>query len=314
MSAWVWIEEERVNLQQLLTFSTVVAEGSMTAAAEKLYLTQPAVSQQIRNLEDELGVNLLVRGVRQAKPTVQGQMLYDYAKKIIALTQAAQVAVQTLGEGIKGTLRVGVLNSLGLYLLSSLVGNFLKHNPKISLHLVYLDGPEVLRALQKGDLDVAILPDVKQEYDEDDGGLEKRPLLKDEMWLVASSRSVSAPASISVKDLGQQPLTLWQGEYLGFDRRLQEVLAQTGMPIKPVFESNNVGTLKKVIESGLGWGFVPAHAVRKQVRAGRLAAIEVPQLKYAVDVLYYFRKTEANQQVVDVFYNALKPSGIGGRE
>ncbi|MEK7357756.1 MAG: LysR family transcriptional regulator, partial [Bdellovibrionota bacterium] len=68
-----------MNLQQLVTFSTVISEGSMTAAAEKLYLTQPAVSQQIRNLEDELGVGRLDRGSRHAKPTVQGQMLYDYA-------------------------------------------------------------------------------------------------------------------------------------------------------------------------------------------------------------------------------------------
>src|ERR1700739_229465 len=103
-----------MNFQQLTTFCTVLSEGSMTAAAEKLYLTQPAVSQQIRNLEDELGVGLLDRGSRHAKPTVQGQLLYDYAKRIIALTQQAQVAIQTMGEGVKGSLRIGTLNSLGL--------------------------------------------------------------------------------------------------------------------------------------------------------------------------------------------------------
>ncbi len=66
----------------------------MTAAAEKLFLTQPAVSQQIRNLEEEMGVELLVRGVRQVKATLQGQILYDYAKRILHLTQQAQVAIQ----------------------------------------------------------------------------------------------------------------------------------------------------------------------------------------------------------------------------
>ena len=63
-----------MNLQQLTTFCKVLSEGSMTAAAEKLFLTQPAVSQQIRALEDEMGVSLLVRGVRQVKPTMQGQL------------------------------------------------------------------------------------------------------------------------------------------------------------------------------------------------------------------------------------------------
>ncbi|MCM2282328.1 MAG: LysR family transcriptional regulator [Bdellovibrionaceae bacterium] len=298
-----------MNLQQLMTFTTVVAEGSMTAAAEKLYLTQPAVSQQIRNLEEELGVNLLVRGVRQAKPTVQGQMLFDYAKKIIALTQAAQVAVQTLGEGIQGTLRVGALNSLGLYLLSPLVGTFLKQNPKVSLRLQYDKGPEILKALQKGEIDVAILPEVRTEYGQDPSGLDERPLLKDEVWLVASSRATNAQATASLRDLEGQPLALLRGEYPGFDKRLQDLVSQFGVKLNSTFETNNVGTMKKVIESGLGWGFVPAHSVRKQVRAGRLVQIEIAELKYGLNVLYYFRKGEANMQVVDVFYNALKPSG-----
>lgn len=301
-----------MNLQQLVTFSTVVAEGSMTAAAEKLYLTQPAVSQQIRNLEDELGVNLLVRGVRQAKPTVQGQMLFDYAKKIIALTQAAQVAVQTLGEGIKGSLRVGAVNSLGLYMLSPLVGTFLRQNPKVNLTLFYSEGPEVLKALQRGELDVAILPDVQQEYGKDLSGLESKPLLKDEVWLVASARAMAVPSSIKLKDLEERPIASLRGEYPGFDRALQEALRSANVNLKPTFETNNVGTLKKVIESGLGWGFVPAHSVRKQVRAGRLTQIEVEDLKYSVEVSYYYRKGEGNTQVTDVFYGALKPQGISG--
>ncbi len=302
-----------MNLQQLVTFSTVVAEGSMTAAAEKLYLTQPAVSQQIRNLEEELGVNLLVRGVRQAKPTVQGQMLFDYAKKIIALTQAAQVAVQTLGEGIKGSLRVGAVNSLGLYLLSPLVGNFLKHNPKVNLHLTYSEGPEVLKALQRGEIDVAILPNVEQEFGKSSNDLEARPLLKDEIWLVASSRALAAPATVTLKELEDRPIAVLRGEYPGFDQKFSEALRAGNVKLTPTFETNNTGTLKKVIESGLGWGFVPSHSVRKQVRAGRLAIIEVPELKYSVDISYYHRKGDPNMQVIDVFYGALKPTGLSGR-
>src|SRR6185312_17465955 len=121
------------NLQQLTTFCTVLSEGSMTAAAEKLFLTQPAVSQQIRNLEEEMRVDLLVRGVRQVKPTLQGQLLYDYAKRILHLTQQAEVAIQTISQEMVGDLRLGTLNSIGLYLISPIVGLFLKHNSKLRL-------------------------------------------------------------------------------------------------------------------------------------------------------------------------------------
>ncbi len=111
-----------MNLQQLATFCRVISEGSMTAAAEKLNLTQPAVSQQIRALEDELGVPLLVRGVRQVKPSIQGQLLYDYAKKILFLTQQAEVAIHTFSQELAGEIRIGTTSAFGLHLVSPVVG------------------------------------------------------------------------------------------------------------------------------------------------------------------------------------------------
>ena len=146
-----------MNLQQLTTFCTVLSEGSMTAAAEKLFLTQPAVSQQIRNLEEEMGVELLVRGVRQVKATLQGQILYDYAKRILHLTQQAQVAIQTMSQEVSGSLRVGTLNSIGLYLVSPVIGMFLNHNSKFHIKLLYGTGEQIISDIRDHLFDVAIL-------------------------------------------------------------------------------------------------------------------------------------------------------------
>ena len=300
-----------MNLQQLITFSTVISEGSMTAAAEKLYLTQPAVSQQIRNLEDEMGVNLLDRGSRHAKPTVQGQMLYDYAKRIIALTQQAQVAIQTMGEGVKGALRIGTLNSLGLQLISPAISGFMKHNSKISVSLIYHEGAEVYRALNAGELDVAILPDAVAEYGKGAEDLQSRPLLKDEMWLVASGRDATAPDEATVLDLATRPYMRLTERYEGFDKILRASCEKAGVKLKPAFETNNIGTLKRVIESGLGWGFLPSHAIRKQVRMGRLTQIDCPEIQHSVNVNYYWREGDASQQAIEVFYRALKQQGLG---
>lgn len=301
-----------MNLQQLITFSTVISEGSMTAAAEKLYLTQPAVSQQIRNLEEELGVNLLDRGVRNARPTVQGQLLYEYAKKIIALTQQAQVAIQTMGEGIQGSLRIGTLNSLGLQLLSPAAASFLKYNNKINLQLTYGEGGDIIRALKKGELDVAVLPDVTSEYGTDTAGLDSRLLMKDEMWLVASGRESGVPQNISIKDIANKPFIRITERYAGFEKSLKAELDKANVKLKTVFESNNVGTLKRVVESGLGWGYLPSHSIKKQVRMGRLTLVEVNELKYSMPVHYYFREKDPAVQVIDVFFRALKQQGVGG--
>ncbi len=300
-----------MNLQQLVTFSTVISEGSMTAAAEKLYLTQPAVSQQIRNLEDEMGVGLLDRGSRHAKPTVQGQLLYDYAKRIIALTQQATVAVQTMGEGVKGSLRIGTLNSLGLQLISPAIGTFMKHNSKISISLVYQDGAKVFDSLLKGELDVAILPDVTVEFGHDAKGLNAHPILRDEMWLVASGRDATVPEEASVVDLASRPYVRLTERYEGFDKMLTAALEAKGIELTPAFETNNVGTLKRIIESGLGWGFLPSHSIRKQVRMGRLTAIDFPEMRHAINVQYYSRPSPESAQAIEVFYRALKQQGLG---
>jgi DNA-binding transcriptional LysR family regulator len=301
-----------VNLQQLTTFCTVLAEGSMTAAAEKLFLTQPAVSQQIRNLEEEMGVDLLVRGVRQVKPTLQGQILYDYAKRILHLTQQAQVAIQTMSQEVQGHLRVGTLNSIGLYLVSPIIGMFLKHNSKLQIKLVYGTGEKIISDMRNNLVDVVILPDLKVEYGIEFPDFEKRFLFRDEMWLVGSGRDTTLPASVEMKYFNSKPIISFTDRYPGFrslmDRKMQELKTE----LAPVFETDNVGTLKRVIESGLGWGFLPSHAIKKQVRAGRMVQIQVDDLKYMSNVNLYYRRDIKNDQLHETFYKALQQQSIGG--
>ena len=294
-----------MNLQQLITFTTVINEGSMTAAAERLFLTQPAVSQQIRNLEEEMGVELLVRGVRQAKTTLQGQILFDYAKRIISLTQQAEVAIQTIGAEISGSLRIGTINSLGLYLISPVVGLFLKHNSKLTIGLNYARGEEIIEEFNKGNLDVAILPNTETEFGTALTNADKRLLLKDEVWLCASGKEPGLPQKISVEDLNQKPMVTLTNTYPNFESKVKQAMSSTKTPYSPVFESTNVGTLKRVVESGLGWGFLPAHSIRKQVRMGRMSTVDVSDMRYDADVYYYWQKNHPNK-TVEVFYKAIE--------
>ncbi len=301
-----------MNLQQLTTFCTVLSEGSMTAAAEKLFLTQPAVSQQIRNLEDELGVELLVRGVRQVKATLQGQILFDYAKRILHLTQQAQVAIQTMSQEVSGHLRLGTLNSIGLYLVSPIIGMFLKHNAKLQIKLVYGTGEKIISDMRNNLVDVVILPDLKSEYGIEFQDFEKKFLFRDEVWLVGSGRDTTLPPSIEMKYFNSKPIIGFTDRYPGFKAALDRKMQELKVDWLPVFETDNVGTLKRVIESGLGWGFLPSHAIKKQVRAGRMVQIQVDDLKYTCNVNLYFRKDAKNNDLYDTFFKALQQQSIGG--
>lgn len=295
-----------MNLQQLSTFCKVISEGSMTAAADKLFLTQPAVSQQIRALEEELGVPLLVRGVRQVKPSMQGQLLYEYAKKILHLTQQAEVAIHTISQELAGELKIGTTNAFGLHLISPVVGMFLKHNTKLTLKLVYGSAEQIINEMKKGTIDMTILPDLKKEFDFDFEKYDEKFLFADEMWLAGSAKDASLPEKISIKEINGRPVCVDSSTYPNFTKMLEQKLETNKIAFKPVFESDNVGTLKRVIESGVGWGFVPAHSIKKQVKTRRLLHVHVDELKYSVNVNLYSLKLQGIKQMSDVIFRAIQ--------
>ncbi len=300
-----------LNLYQLQSFVTVISEGSMTGAADKLYLTQPAISQQIRNLEEELGVELLVRGVRQIKPTLQGEVLYEYAKRVLQLVQQSEIAVRAMGAELSGQLRVGTLNSIGVHLISSLVARLLKHNPKLGLSIEYNRGPQLLELFRKGQLDVLILPDIESEYGESLESVEKRFLLKEEIWLVGSGKDTDIPRQIGISEFGKYPIINLTSEYPKFSETLDQAMKSSGVKAETVFASSNVGTLKRVIEAGLGWGFLPSVSIRKQVKMGRMTQVHVKDLNYEIEFYYYNQKNPAQKAIVDVFFQALQQQDKG---
>lgn len=294
-----------LNLQQITTFVTVISEGSMTAAADKLFLTQPAVSQQIRNLESELGVELLVRGVRQIKATPQGEILIEHSRKIIQYVQQAETAIKSLGAELKGQLNLGTINSIGLHLMSPIIGRLMRFNPELSIHMAYSRGEEMIKQFKKNELDGIILPEIKSEFSQTIDQVEALFLQKEEMWLVGSTKETQYPQQITMKQLNEVPLVNFIDEFPGFDRALKEKMSEVGVRCQSIFESSNVGTLKRVIEAGLGWGFLPAHSVRKQVRAGRMLRVHVKDFAYETDLTLYYRKNSQVRPMIEVFYQSL---------
>ncbi len=294
-----------MNFQHLITFCTVLMEKSMTAAAQKLHLTQPAVSQQIRQLEEYLGVELLVRGVRQIQSSPQGHLLFEYAQKIIRLSKEAEVAIQTMGGEVTGPLRVATLNSLGLHLLGPVFALFLKNNKKVKLHLEYAKGVDLISGVVRGDFDIILLPDAELEYGEDPKDCRKIKVSEDEMWLVVSSRA-EVPSQIKLKDIVTYPVIEIQGEYPGFETRISKLLKKEDIKISPVFESSNVGTLKRIIEAGLGWGFLPSHSIKKQIETGRLKRILIDDFQYKMDMCCYVNDTRTQLKSTEVFLKALE--------
>lgn len=290
-----------LNLTQLQTFVMVVSEGSMTAAADKLFLTQPAVSQQMKNLEDELGVELVVRGSKSIKTTAQGEVLYEQAKKILNLSQQTEISIKSVGAQLRGQLRIGTLNSIGLHLMSPVVSRLLKFNPDFKIKVDYAKGEDLITAFERNELDVVVLPDMEKNYGKTFKDTASHILLKEEMWLVGSGKDEFYPPTVNVTDIKKIPYVHFANEFPDFDRILKDRMGT----LPAVFESSNVGTLKRVIESGLGIGFLPAHSVKKQIRGGRLNRIQVLDFDYKTEFIYYRREKGPSAKTAEIFFQAL---------
>jgi len=293
-----------LNIQQLQSFVTVVSEGSMTEAANKLYLTQPAISQQIRNLEEELGVELLLRGTRAVRPTLQGELLFEHARRILQMVQQTETAIKVMGTQLSGFLRIGTLNSLGVQLVSPVVGRLLKFNPKVSFQVEFDEEKNLVDKFRAGALDLVILPELSAQSL---GQVDKKLLLKEEMWLVGSGKDADLPRQIQVRDLRSHSLMWLTREYADFEQKLKNQIESQIGPLSITFATSNVGTLKRVIETGLGWGFLPSMAVKKQVRSGRMTHVQVRDFEYDVH-FYYCRKANLSAEqksLADALFIAL---------
>jgi DNA-binding transcriptional LysR family regulator len=195
-------------------------------------------------------------------------------------------------------------------LISPIIGLFLKHNDNLNIRLQYGNYQKTLEAMKDNQIDVAILPDLKSEFDIELDEFEERFLMKDEMWLVGSGRDTALPNKIKIDRLNQKPVVVFSEMYPGFRRLLEKRAVEANTEFMPVFETDNVGTLKRVIESGLGWGFLPSHSIKKQVRARRLSYIQTEGLDYSVNINFYVRKTEKSRRMADVFFRAIQQQAI----
>ena len=290
-----------MDFQNLQTFCTVISEGSMTAAASKLSITQPAVSQQIRQLEKDFGVKLLSRNARKAKLTVQGQIFYEASNKILNLIQNTRNSIQALSLNLsEEQINVSTVNSIGLSLISPVIGNFLKLSKKIRLSLLYGTGEAVINRMQKGELDIIIMPDLRQEYGKDFPQFKKILLFKENLHFVGSGKDQTLPKSLNFKDIEKYRLVQVENHYFAFQNLFQKKVREHNLSIEPSFQCDNVGTVKRAVESGLGCGFLPAHSIHKQLRLGRLKIIEIEDFSYSVNVNFYYKPDEKKEKIIEI--------------
>jgi DNA-binding transcriptional LysR family regulator len=244
-----------LNPDHLRAFADVVELGSFSAAAERRSLTQPAVSQQVRQLEKRFGVRLLERVGRRAQPTAAGRELLRHIAEIDGAVARAAEAMAVHRGGVIGRVRLGTGATACIYLLPPILRDLRHRFPDLQIVVSTGNTAPILKALEDNTLDIALatLPVPEAVFD-------VTPVFDDEQVAVFSAEA-KPPRAITPATLAAWPLVLYEPG--GHTRRVIDGwFERGGMPLKPVMELGSIEAIKELVAAGLGCAILPALAVR----------------------------------------------------
>jgi DNA-binding transcriptional LysR family regulator len=291
---------------QLITFATVAEHGNISRAAVALHLSQPAVSGQLRQLQDEFGEPLYQRDGRGVRLTAAGEQLVVYAARIRETFAQAHAYRNALRGMESGTLRIGASTTPASYLLPYLIAEFHRQYPEVTIHTVGGNTTEVVAAL--GSLDIAMI-----EGPVGSGlppGTEVTPWREDEIVAIApSGHPLAMAASDATLDaLCASPLGLRE-EGSGVRQLVERACARAGVQMRVALEIAGVEGVKEAVRAGMGIGFVSAMSMRHEDGALRRVRISPEPLTRRFSIL--MPHGAAPSRVAARFYALCLESDVG---
>jgi DNA-binding transcriptional LysR family regulator len=262
--------ERAVTLRQLRTFKTVADLNSFSLAAQRLKLSQPSVSYQVKELEETLGLPLLDRLGKRVQLTEGGTLLYGYARRMLDVLDDATVAIEEM-RGIKrGNLRVGASTTVGIYLLPAALGAFKKLHPGLVISLEIGTRARVQEQVLHNELDLAVVgPALK------DPELTVIPFISDELVVVApAGHPLATRRGLTLKDLAGQPFVMREAAS-GSRWSLEKAARKAGVKLQVGMELGSNGAIKHAVESGLGLAVISRYACTLELSSGRLVELGV---------------------------------------
>lgn len=274
-----------MDLRQLRYFSEVLESGSFSKAAEQLHVAQPALSQHVRHMEEELGVKLLHRSTKGVTATEAGERLLRQAKHILAEFAEIPDKVRSAASP-RGEVRFGMPGTVSEILAAPLIEAARARYPDVRIRIVEAMSGYILEWLKRGDVDLAVIYSVS-----DPRGLAAHHALSEEIALFAS-RSVedgTEPAGNGVRlaDAAALPLII-PGREHGLRELIEDSAQAVGASIRPSIEIDSYSQIKKLAQRGLGYGILPRMAVNREAEAGifRVWGFEKPEITRKVYLAY----------------------------
>ena len=259
-----------MHLETLKVFCDVVETRSFSTAASQNFVTQSAVSQQIRTLEERYGRRLLERTRGNVQLTPAGEILYQASKEIVQRHRDMEAELQGLSRTVAGTVRVATVHSIGLYELSAQIKRYLKAHPQVHLHLEYSRATKIYDDALKGNIDLGVVA-----YPARRPGIAIIPFREDRLVLVcAPSHPLARHRHVSIRKLDGEPMVGYERD-IPTRKETDRLLRRHGVDVRYVMELDNVETIKRVVEIGSGLAILPEPAVRPEVKGRTLVAVQL---------------------------------------
>jgi len=285
-----------LNLNQLKAFYYAAMCSSITVAAERLFITQPAVSMQVKGLEEQFGVQLFIRKKKKLELTDAGKNLFQIAKKIFGLVEQAE---QVLAHA-KDVLKVGSTKTLVRYMLAQYISRFQKSHPRIQIQIDEGSSEEMVQSVLKNENDLAIVGRVQ--YDEK---LEVVPFAQDELVLLAApDHPLCRKQTVSLEELGSENLILRE-KGSGTRRIVESVFEGTSMISSAFIESGNVDFIKELVKIGNGITMLPRMGVDQDVNRGHLRILPLEEGTFALPIDIVLNKERTLSVADEAFLNVL---------
>ena len=259
------------TLQQLKLFESVYRNASYTRAAEQLHLTQPAVSIQLKRLEEQVGLPLFEQVGKKIFPTVAGKTLYQASCDILGRVSELKNSVEALKGEIKGPLQLSVVTT-SKYFMPHLLGTFLTQYPDVVPKLLFTNRARVLQRLHNNEDDFVVMGQIPE-----DEPLETYPFLENILVPVAHpDHPLASKKNISLQALVDERFLMREagsGTRLVFDRLLE----QKGLKVEPYMELGSSEAIKQGVMAGLGLAILSLHSLRLEQAAHKLVVLDVKE-------------------------------------
>ena len=288
-----------MDTRQLAAFCAVVERRSFSQAADRLGVTQPAVSLQVRTLEKRLGTQLLDRSGRRVEPTEAGWRLYRGAQRMLALESQLVADVAATGEGdLAGDLLLGASTGPAAVAVPVALAEFQRQNPDVRVFLTVSDTHSIVERVAARELELGIVGAARRHR-----GVRFEPFFADQVILVCPADHPFANRTVTLEELRSEQLILMQ-EGAGVRQIVEDALRRQGVRLRDLDVRLELGlqeSVRRAVEAGYGVTFISRTAVEADLAAGRLAEARVEGLDATREISLASATGRARTRVADAF-------------